>query len=529
MRVDATLTALQKAMGDAVCKVVLGEDAYTYGVDTTNRILDLKHIEQEYSQTAQIVIDNREGNLTALELEGYAGIISYGYGSTYSASAPLTVIAQKTDSMQGELVTSLSLAGLFNMWGEQFATEAYTPDEINTDTVKTILDKIATPTMACFSTEGKDYPAHEITYDTDNWDDGIINTFTPKDHFSVAKGESRLSAFKKALAYTKCKCRVENDTSTATIHIFVPTITGDTWVASTAYALLDYVQPSDPNNLFTYKCTHAGTSAADPEPTWKLVAGQTNSDNDVEWTAVDFDYEYNDAIAAANHNFFDKSVRKRLVLPNKVVVMNHPDHDDEYSGSAVDAASYAALGSAKYYTKTEYVRTSGNAQCTLIAKAILLKYQLAAEKGHGFAPMNCGQEFSDYVKITDSRASDFRIGNIGYLNRHYRPGKFEFEFRFGTLEMIGLAGTVPPPQALPITIIREPSVQQPLIDQVEYLTELFNSLVANYNALRESLLETIATANSIIDYLLQQQWEGVFAKLDVYLRFQGPTGTDKYS
>jgi len=514
----------QKAMGDALCKVVLskgGQSDETFGVDTTNRILDLKHPQSEYSQTAQIVVDNREGNLTALALEGWKGIISYGYVATYSATAPLTVIAQKTDTMQGDLLTTLSLAGLFNMWGEQKATEAYSPDEINTDTVKTILDAIASHSMTCFGS----YPVHTITYDT-GYDDGIINVFKPADAFSVAKGESRLSAFKKAMAYLKCKCRVQNDSSVATIHIYFPILTGDTWVASTAYILNDYVQPTTPNNNFTYKCTTAGTSHSN-EPTWPTTAGGTVTEgggSTLVWTAVDFDYEYNTAEGVTYHNFFSKSARKRLVLPNRVVVMNHPDHSDSYTGNAVDAASYAALGN-QYYTETIYCRPASNAQCTLIAKAVLLRYQLAAERGYGHAPMNCGQEYCDYVKITDAWASDFRIGNIGYLCPHYTPGTFEFEFRFGTLEMLGLAGTVPPAQ----TTIASPTTQESLVETVAALIETVNNLIGDYNTLRESLLETIATANSIIDYLVNRQWEGEFSKLSVTLRFQGPTGTDMWA
>lgn len=451
------MTASQKSMGDAKCKVVLtfSTTTKTYGVDTTNRILDLSHKEGEWSQTCQIIVDNRDGTLTALTLEGYKGVISYGYGSTYSDSAPLIVIGQKTDSLQGENVTTFSLAGLFNMWGEQEATEAYSPDEINTDTVKTIMDAIASHSMTCFGS----YPIHTISYDT-GYDDGIINSFTPKDNFTVAKGESRLSAFKKALAYTKCKCRVENDSGTATIHVFQAVTTGST-----------------------------------------------------------YDYEYNDA--ATYHNFFQKSVRTRLVLPNKVTVMNHPDHDDSYTGSATDAASYAALGD-QYYTKTVYLRPADNTQAALIATAILLKYQMAAEKGHGFVPMNCGQEYCDYVNITDSWANDTRAGNIGYIHRHYTPGKFEMEFRFGTLEMLGLAGTVPPAITTLKHIYEGLENYQALVDMVE-------SLIDDHNAMRESLLSVISTANAVIDYLLQQQWEGEFAKLSVTLRFQGPTGTDMYS
>lgn len=523
MRTLGAITAAQKAMGDAKCKVVLtfSTTTKTYDIDTTtNRILDCSHKEADWSQTAQISVDNRDGNLTALTLEGYKGVISYGYGANYSASAPLTVIGDMTHSGQGDRVTTFSLAGLFDLWGEQEATEAYSPDEINTDTVKTIMDAIASHSMTCFGS----YPIHTISYDT-GYDDGIINSFTPKDHFSVAKGESRLSAFKKALAYTKCKARVENDTGTATIHVYLPTISGLTWVASTAYIVGDYVQPTTPNYLFTYRCTTAGTShSSEPSP-WSTTAGGTTSEgggSSLVWTTVDFDYEYNDA--ATYHNFFNKSVRTRLVLPNKVVVKNHPDHSDSYSGTATDAASYAALGN-QYYTKTVYVRASSNAQCTLIAKAILQRYQLAAEKGHGFVPMNCGQEVGDYVKITDSWASDLRIGNIGYIHRHYTPGKFEMEFRFGTLEILGLAGTVPPKQ----TQIASVETQESLVETVAALIEAFNSLVDSYNALRGDVETALANILTITDYLINREWEGEFAKLSVTLRFKGPQGEDMYT
>ncbi|KKN71809.1 hypothetical protein LCGC14_0416630 [marine sediment metagenome] len=386
-----TLTSMQKASGPALCKIVLTQQGdsttHTYDLGTTNRIMGLSHPEQEWGQTAQVLIDNRDANLSALTLEGYTAVISYGYntssGEEYSATAPLTVISQVNDTIfrpNGDLLTTFGLAGLFNLWGEQEASEAYAPDRINTDTVKTILDAIAGATLTAFS----DYPAHTITYDS-GYDDSIINAFKPKDAFFVAKGESRLSAFKKVLAYTKTKARVENDSGTATIHIFQPTTTGST-----------------------------------------------------------YDYEYDDAQALTNHNFFNKSVRTRLVLPNKVVVKNHPDHEDSFTGNDTDAASYAALGN-QYYTETIYARTASNAECTRLAEARILTHQLNAEKGHGIAPMNVGQEVIDYINITDSAAGDSRAGNIGFLQRNYSQGSaFEFEFRFGRLLTTGLAGTLPP-------------------------------------------------------------------------------------
>ncbi len=466
---SAKLTTAQKAMGPVLCKVVLtfGGTTKTYGVDTTNRILDLKRKVSEWGETAQITVDNREGNLTTLTLEGYSGVVSYGYttsdGDEYSACAPMTVIGQKTDTIAGDSQAIFSLAGLYNLWGEQEALEAYSPDEINTDTVKTIMDALAAPTLAAFS----GYPAHTITYDS-GYDDSIINAFTPKDHFSIAKGESRLSAFKKLLAYTKCKAKVSNDAGTATIHVFQPTITGESYT-----------------------------------------------------------YEYNDAIAASNHNFFDKSVRTRLVLPNKVIVRNHPDHDDSYTGNDTDAASYAALGD-QYYTKTVYLRLASNAQAALIATAVLQRYQLAAEKGHARAPMNVGQEYADYVKITDSRVSDTRVGNVGSFEEHYTPGTFEMDFRFGTLEALGLAGTVPPRQAVVVALTaRDP--QQSLRDQVEYLTSQLESALQYMDSMRDAVNAVINTTNQTINYIVSREIQSEIFKLHVTGRLQIPQGTDRYT
>ncbi len=451
----STLEAAQKIMGDVLVKLVLsqqgGAGSYTYDNDsTTNRILGLTRNRQEWSQTLQILVDNRDTNLTALDLEGYSAVLSLGYrtsaGAEYQAQAPMTVIAQNADTIfrpNGDLLTTLSLAGLFNLWAEQKASEEYYPDRINTDTVKTILDAIAGATLTTFNT----FPAHTIIYDA-GYDDSIINAFTPKDAFIIIKGESRLSAFKKAMSYLKVKARIENDAGTATIHIFQPTTTG-----------------------------------------------------------ASYDYEFNDALDAANHNFFNKSVRKRLVLPNKVVVQNSPAHDDSFTGEDTDAASYAALGN-QYYTETIYVRADSDAECTRIATAVLQGYQLAAERGSGLAPMNVGQELFDYVNITDSAAGDTRVGNIGVIVENYRPGTFEFEFRFGSLFMPGLAGTLPP------SITTAPSLA---------------GLQAQINALWDAINQLAATQLYILKLLTELRNRAEFIYLSAEERFEGPMGSDKHN
>lgn len=357
-----------------LAKVVLtksGQTTRTYDISSTaNRIIRLNHTEQEWSQLAPIAVES-DSTLAALNLHGYQGVISYGYndatnGDEFSAAAPLEVISQKTDTLMtgkyGQLVTGFTLAGVFDMMNFDHASVAFTPEDTNRDTVKTILTAIAAATMPCFSHT----KAYTITFDAT--EETLLDSFIPADFFSVGFNESRLSAFKKALRWVKSKARIEDD---GEIHVFNPTVSG-----------------------------------------------------------TSYDYEYNDAVS--NHNFFVKSVRERLVLPSQVTVQSHPSHIPGFTGTANDTATNAALG--RYHTEYHYAKLTSDSEAGDIATAILQGYQVGAERGRGNAPMNCGQEVMDWIKMTDSVASDTRTGNMGFLIREYSPGtRFQMRFGFGKL------------------------------------------------------------------------------------------------
>lgn len=67
-----------------------------------------------------------------------------------------------------------------------------------------------------------------------------------------------------------------------TLYQHVQGLTINTWAASTAYALGQYVQPTAPNGRF-YECTTAGTSGTG-EPAWPTSTGATITDGTVVWT-----------------------------------------------------------------------------------------------------------------------------------------------------------------------------------------------------------------------------------------------------
>lgn len=149
-----------------------------------------------------------------------------------------------------------------------------------------------------------------------------------------------------------------------------------------------------------------------------------------------YDYEY--SLASGSHTFFAKSTRTRLVIPNFIQVDSMDDQTTPYTGSANNATSYGLVPVKEFYK----LRVVSNAQCAAIAEAILGKYLLDAEAGQGHVPINVGAEVYDYVKITDARQGDSVVGNIGYIERHYTPGKYEMFFRLGRIDFSSLMGTI---------------------------------------------------------------------------------------
>lgn len=154
-------------------------------------------------------------------------------------------------------------------------------------------------------------------------------------------------------------------------------------------------------------------------------------------TGESYDYEY--SLASGEHGFWSKSLRSRIVIPNYIVVQSPPGSSPSYSGSASDSSS-------SYIEKRQFynVPVADDAQATTIATAILQQFQVSADQGGCHAPMNVGAEVYDYVKVTDSRENDSRVGNIGWLQRHYKPGKWEMEFRLGAVDFGNLLGAIPP-------------------------------------------------------------------------------------
>jgi len=196
---DTALEAAQKkASLKPACKITLthGETSYTI---EENRIKKLVHIEEPWRVNAKgVILDNSDGYFTDLALQGYQAVISWGLhtseGAKYSDTSPMWVTWQQLNSSPGVLSCELNILGIPDLMDEDEASEAYTPDEDDTKTVKTLLTQIAGATLSCFS----HCQAFDVIFDSE---DDVIGSYKPKDSFVVSIRGSRLAAFKRALDY----------------------------------------------------------------------------------------------------------------------------------------------------------------------------------------------------------------------------------------------------------------------------------------------------------------------------------------
>ncbi len=224
---SASLLSNQKGVGetglpyDPIWKIVLtrdGEDTKTY---TKTRVIKILSDEEEFNQSAIVLLDNSDGSLTTIDFERYQGVISLGYndsaqGDEYSPLAPLKVTRQRFFSAQGILVCQLELEGISNQLSQDKAEAERTVDDTDTDTVKTLLTNVVNATIPSYTS----YGSFNATFDSE---DSLIDSFIPKDYYRIRLNENRLEKVRQLLSWTGSKSRAEDD---GKIHFFDPVISG---------------------------------------------------------------------------------------------------------------------------------------------------------------------------------------------------------------------------------------------------------------------------------------------------------------
>ena len=354
-----------------ITRVVLTYGATTYTYDKT-KIKQMSHSEQWWSQTANILLDDSDKVLHSRDLEGYKGVISYGLITRSGA----------------EYVATAPL------WIAGQQRDSYRDRLECTLSLEGVFDRMA---------------KHKA-----------IATYTPlsTDTYTVKSLLSAIADPTNALGVTMA-CYTGYPTYTITY--------------DSEDDLIDSFKPADSFrvNLNDTRLTK-----------FKELLGYTDCvarvENDSEihifvptTTGATYDEEY--SLAPGYHNFFNKRFRRRIVSPNYIIFKSYPSSGDGFTGYAKDDSADLTDMLEK---ETHYVRATSSAQCTNLATAYLSKLQMADEKGSATIPfMNFAQEVYDYVKVTDARAGDSRVGNMGYITRLYGEAQASNNFGFGRVPL----------------------------------------------------------------------------------------------
>ena len=266
----ATLTAAQsKANVNHLVKAVFtksGEDTLTY---TKTRIIDVIDQEEEpYRQRATLVLDNKDGALTSLNLRGYKCVISWGAvtsaGNEYSAIAPLWVMGDGLYSQPGYLTVSFNLVGQPDLLAFDQANDNFLPASDDGRTVKDLIGEILGDSEKTILAVYDHAPLWNITWDSE---DALIDAHEPNDGFRIYLKGSRLAAIRRLIDRTTNVYRMEED---GEVHIFVPTTTGSSY----AYEYL-----ASGHNFWNKTIRHAAVV-----PNYIVV--QSNTDDAVQYSGV---------------------------------------------------------------------------------------------------------------------------------------------------------------------------------------------------------------------------------------------------
>ncbi len=417
-----------------IWKVVLslpGETTRGYSIN--DRLLVIDHVEGEL-QNANLLLDNSDGSLTALDFEQFKGILSYGYhtGIVRSIWVASTVYAVN------DIRTPTTLNG-FQYRCVTAGTSDSSEPTFPTDLGVTVTEGGGSTVV--WEHDGNTGDEYDKTAPLYAIDIPLVSSVTGNLVVGLTMEGllNRMARDKAVINFSEFSGSVQTVkdliTSICDTTIRFSTVYGDYPVVEVVFdsedALFDTFVPKELLNIqfndtrydiIRRLLAFTGTKMR-AEADGKLHFFDPTTSGAV------FDYEYQ-LLVDGQHTFLDKEVRNRFVDPNKVVVRSNPSHLSQFTGSATSATSFALYAS----IKTIQGRFQSNAECANIAAAVIESGELDAQRGSGKFTMNVGQEQWDWVKITDVRQGDSVTGNVRNIHRRCRigrPGQNAYEMSFG--------------------------------------------------------------------------------------------------
>ncbi len=399
--------------------------------DNRTHIIQAVQAESGYGSSATIILENSEGQYVSTDFRGVKVQLGWGAMAEYSNVADLYVDKQYDISIRGKLYTVLEC---IDNW-------------VRLDRRKVMGDTIA----AAYETEtagGGGSPqdvAQIITAQlisgmslTVDSSDGQQDTVEPDLIYEVTASNKQVIL--DVIKYTENLLRmragdlhmIHNNQDQQ--HRLTGTLTGLLTAAETVTG-----SNSSATGKVVYQSVASGAGYLVIEAetgTWETAenaVGGSYACNTIT-TIDEHDYVYE---LIGDHTFYENT-RSLASLPvNRIIVVDsYPDTSGTthtWIGQANDEADQTDQG---IITQTwEYPNVASNAEAAAIAESILAFYNSQTLQGELVAPMNCGQEIYDYVKIIDQRAG-WTGGSaltrlVGSITRLYAPGVYKIILGFG--------------------------------------------------------------------------------------------------
>ena len=146
------------------------------------------------------------------------------------------------------------------------------------------------------------------------------------------------------------------------------------------------------------------------------------------------DYTYD----LSTHDFYESVANKEVIVPNTFIYANNPigPLGTQFNNSANDATSVAAIDAITIIKVDATIQS--NAEALTYAERAVKRALRDAVQGFVVAPMNCGQEVWDLVRVVDSRTGVTTNGRVGQLTRNFEPGKYEIHIELGGISSTSL-------------------------------------------------------------------------------------------
>jgi hypothetical protein len=355
-----------------------GSPTYTHAWGAA--IVDLEEHIDPFKHVAKIVLDNSDLALTNINFEGYQCVISWGIKVTtvahYIASPPTWVFSQTYTSQEGLLTVTLVTKGAISMMDDDHASCKEISSVPYTDNL---------------------YPEYTVTPEPTQWDNKA--GWTVRQWLDAICGAT-------SVAYSHCKAY-----STMWHNVG----SGTNYTPDGAFGIYVNAKRSDAIRYLLDR-TNIVMRAENDGILHFFVAGGDS-----------YTYEL-----LGDHTFFAKDTAQESIIPTGVTVYGRLLRKGESGYSETEENRHVGVcggGEKMYYDTMAGLKTNG--ECAAVATAFYRKMLDNVSTAKVNVPMDCFRRIHDAITMIDVREGSTKYGNVGTIDRKFRPGYYRMDIGTG--------------------------------------------------------------------------------------------------